>query len=78
QKFTLLPGDVLVLYTDGIVEGKDPQGRDFGDDRLHQLLLENRERPASEILETIMAELRSHQKNAEQSDDITLLVLKSC
>ena len=50
----------------------------FGDDRLHQLLLENRERPASEILETIMAELRSHQKNAEQSDDITLLVLKSC
>lgn len=78
QKFTLQAGDVLVLYTDGIVEGKDPQGRDFGDDRLHQLLLENRERPASEILETIMEELRSHQKNAEQSDDITLLVLKSC
>ena len=78
QKFTLQAGDVLVLYTDGIVEGKDPQGRDFGDERLHQLLLENRERPASEILETIMAELRSHQKNAEQSDDITLLVLKSC
>jgi sigma-B regulation protein RsbU (phosphoserine phosphatase) len=78
QKFTLQPGDVLVLYTDGIVEGKDPQGRDFGDERLHQLLLENRERPASELLEIIMAELRSHQKNAEQSDDITLLVLKSC
>ena len=78
QKFTLQPGDVLVLYTDGIVEGIDPQGRDFGDERLHQLLLENRERPASELLEIIMAELRSHQKNAEQSDDITLLVLKSC
>ncbi len=78
QKFTLQAGDVLVLYTDGIVEGKDPRGRDFGDERLHQLLLENREQPASAIVEIIMAELRSHQGNAEQSDDITLLVLKSC
>lgn len=77
QKFALHSGDVLVLYTDGIVEGKDRHGNDFGDERLHQLVLENRERTAQEMLDTIMAELRSHQNKAEQSDDITLLVLKS-
>ena len=77
QKFTLQPGDILVLYTDGIVEGKDPSGNDFGDDRLHQLITETRELSAQEILNTILQDLQAHQKSAEQSDDITLLVLKS-
>ena len=78
QKFTLQPGDILVLYTDGIVEGKDPSGNDFGDDRLHQLIAETRELSAQEILNTILQDLQAHQKSAEQSDDITLMVLKSC
>ena len=78
QKFILQPGDVLVLYTDGIVEGKDPHGNDFGDERLQRLIFETRDRGAQEILDTIMDDLRVHQKSAEQSDDITLLVLKSC
>ncbi len=78
QKFTLQPGDILVLYTDGIVEGKDPSGNDFGDDRLHQLITETRELSAQEILNTILQDLQAHQKSAEQSDDITLMVLKSC
>ena len=78
QKFTLQPGDVLVLYTDGIVKGKDPRGNDFGDERLQRLIFETRDRSAQEILDTIMEDLRVHQESAEQSDDITLLVLKSC
>ena len=78
QKFTLQPGDVLVLYTDGSVEGKDPHGNDFGDERLQRLIFETRDRSAQEILDTIMEDLRVHQESAEQSDDITLLVLKSC
>jgi len=78
QKFTLQPDDVLVLYTDGIVEGKDPRGNDFGDERFQRLIFETRDRKAQEILDTIMEDLRVHQKSAEQSDDITLLVLKSC
>jgi sigma-B regulation protein RsbU (phosphoserine phosphatase) len=78
QKFTLQPGDILVLYTDGIVEGKDPRGNDFGDERLQRLIFETRDRSAQEILDTIMEDLRVHQESAEQSDDITLLVLKSC
>ena len=78
QKFTLQPRDILVLYTDGIVEGKDPGGNDFGDDRLQQLITETRELSAQEILNTILQDLQAHQKSAEQSDDITLMVLKSC
>ena len=78
QKFTLQPRDILVLYTDGIVEGKDPGGNDFGDDRLQQLITETRELSAQEILNTIQQDLQAHQKSAEQSDDFTLMVLKSC
>jgi len=77
QKFALQPSDILVLYTDGIVEGKDPKGKDFGDDRLHQLIHENKDNTAQEILDAILRDLESHQKSAEQSDDITLLVLKA-
>ncbi len=77
QQFTLHPGDILVVYTDGIVEGKDPRGESYSDERFARLIQRESQGSAQSLMEAVIADLREHQKTAEQSDDITLLVLKS-
>jgi serine phosphatase RsbU (regulator of sigma subunit) len=77
QRFRLHSDDVLVLYTDGIVEGKDRHGNDFGDQRLESLIIENHDASARDLVEIIVDDLSHHQRGTERSDDITLLVLKS-
>ena len=77
QRFRLHPDDVLVLYTDGIVEGKDRRGNDFGDRRLESLIVENHGASARDLVEIIVDDLSRHQHGTERSDDITLLILKA-
>jgi len=77
KQFVLNPGDVLVAYTDGIVEEKNPRGEDYSEDRFARLIQQEiRETPQS-LIEAVLADLQSHRMGAEQSDDITMLVLKS-
>lgn len=72
----LSAGDLLLLYSDGITEAMDPDLEMYGVDRLRELVQVNRERPVSEIGELILQDIITHAKNAVQSDDITLLLLK--
>ncbi|MFM2070867.1 MAG: hypothetical protein RLZZ623_1130 [Actinomycetota bacterium] len=71
----LQPGDLLVLYTDGVVEARDPDGSLFGDDRFGELLQQLRGRPAEEVVEGIYAELDRYSHGAPQLDDITIVAL---
>ncbi len=68
--------DSVVLYSDGITEANNPAGSFYGDDRLVSISLANADRPAEEMQEQILSDLRSFVDAAPQSDDITLLVLK--
>jgi sigma-B regulation protein RsbU (phosphoserine phosphatase) len=77
QRFTLQDGDVLVAYTDGVVEGKNRNAVEFGDERLCQLITANHQGTAQEIVNAIVESLRHHQQGTERSDDITLLVAKA-
>ncbi|HEX5875818.1 MAG TPA: GAF domain-containing SpoIIE family protein phosphatase, partial [Pyrinomonadaceae bacterium] len=47
------PGDVLVLYTDGVTEALSPEGEEFGRDRLVQAVKENCEQPARELIASL-------------------------
>jgi serine phosphatase RsbU (regulator of sigma subunit) len=76
-RLTLHTGDVLVAYTDGVVEGKSPSGEDFGDERLSRLVLENHSRSAQDLVDAVVRGLIEHQARAEQSDDRTIVVLKA-
>jgi sigma-B regulation protein RsbU (phosphoserine phosphatase) len=77
----LAPGDVLVLYTDGVTEARKGPGMLFGDERLLQAVrtdLVSREAQglrAQDVVDTIMAEIRQFVGGAPQSDDIALVVL---
>jgi sigma-B regulation protein RsbU (phosphoserine phosphatase) len=77
ERVSLLPGDVVVLYTDGISEAADASGELFGEERLYAVLSAMpRTLPAREVTERVLATLREFLDGTEAQDDITLLVLK--
>jgi len=76
-KVDLKPGDVLVLYTDGVTEAINASDEEFGEERLLQVIAENRTRPAQEILDRVLAAITAHAGNQPQFDDITLMVLRA-
>lgn len=70
-------GDTVVMYTDGITEAMNVEGRDFTDERLEQLLQERRDDLPKDMMENVQAEIREFTKGAPQSDDMTMVILKA-
>lgn len=77
QSWTMswLPGDALVLYTDGIVEARDQRGRMFGSERLAQLVADGSSAP-QEVLARVREAVVDHQSAVSGDDDQTLIVLR--
>lgn len=73
---SLQPGDVLIFYTDGVVEATNGQGELFGFDRLQHLLENGTSRRPRTLTRQIVRAVRSFTGGVPQSDDITLLVLR--
>jgi sigma-B regulation protein RsbU (phosphoserine phosphatase) len=71
----LVPGDVLVLYTDGVTEAQNEQGMLFDGDRLLESVRANLGRPAQDIQNAVMAKVCEFVGAASQFDDIALMVL---
>jgi CheY-like chemotaxis protein len=69
RQYTLTADDRLILYTDGIIETKNPTGEEFGEHRLQSLFSESGDR----LFETIHKELDHFRKNSDQQDDISLV-----
>ncbi|MFA5147001.1 MAG: PP2C family protein-serine/threonine phosphatase [Candidatus Omnitrophota bacterium] len=69
-------GDVLAIYTDGVVEALNGNNEQFGTERLSRSVTENRSLPPRAIIEKIQDELKSFTGDEPQFDDITLMVLK--
>ncbi|MFQ5854660.1 MAG: PP2C family protein-serine/threonine phosphatase [Anaerolineae bacterium] len=76
QSITLQPGDLMVLYTDGIVEARNPDGEQFGEERLRGLLEECGSLAPGTLADRIYEAVREHSQDTAQQDDITLLILK--
>lgn len=70
----LAPGDVLVLYTDGILDAENTDGEFFGQERLLSTLWASLDRPAREIQQALMDAVAEFTRGAVQSDDIALVV----
>ncbi len=69
-------GDVLVAYTDGLSEARNPEGEEFGEERLAQLIADISELTADEMRERIIANVREWQKDSPQHDDMTMVIVK--
>jgi serine phosphatase RsbU (regulator of sigma subunit)/class 3 adenylate cyclase len=69
------PGDVLVLYTDGVTDAQDGQGAFFSSEQLLATVQLNLRRSAQEIQEAILKAIHQFSGGVPQFDDITLVVL---
>jgi sigma-B regulation protein RsbU (phosphoserine phosphatase) len=69
-------GDLLVLYTDGVSECLDPDRQEYGEERLQSLFVGSRAMSAEEAIEMTHRDLLRFARGAQQSDDITLVVLR--
>jgi phosphoserine phosphatase RsbU/P len=73
---TLAPGDVVVVYSDGITEAVDPSQVQFGDKKIENVVAGHRSLGASEIIDSIIGAVRAHAGAAAQADDMTIVVIK--
>ena len=70
------PGDMLILYTDGVTEANNPAQEEFTEPRLLAFINQQEEQAASSIVTKIRDAVHDFAAGAEQSDDLTLLVLR--
>jgi phosphoserine phosphatase RsbU/P len=72
----LLPGDVLVVYSDGVSEAVNPQGEEFGPTRLYEVVARNLDASASGLRDRIESALTKFCQGTPAADDITLVIVK--
>jgi phosphoserine phosphatase RsbU/P len=76
SSITLRPGDALLLYTNGLVDGAAPSGDTFGEVRLIERLNRTRAQTSRELVADILKSLQNHMKDVPQPDDIALLAVR--
>ena len=72
----LIPGDVVVFYTDGVTEADDGQGTMFGEERLEKVVKEATKVSAQDLLKKILNEIEQFSSRTTYADDVTLVVLR--
>jgi len=76
KKIKLKKGDLIFLYSDGVIELESPKGEEYGIDRLKDFILKNKEKSLKVFTENIKKELFEFMSYKEQKDDITFFVIK--
>ncbi len=69
-------GDILLLYTDGITEAEDPQGVMWGEDAMAEIVKQNMNSSAEQLIQKILQALKSHTDGSPLADDVTLLIYR--
>lgn len=77
QRIVMNSGDLLVIYTDGVIDTRNRAGEEYGESRLRSIVVKNRYLSASELKETVIKDISAFSEGAESQDDQTLVVLKA-
>jgi sigma-B regulation protein RsbU (phosphoserine phosphatase) len=73
---TLARGDMIVLYTDGVIDALNEAEEEFGQDRLEALLFGRRHQPAQEVVNALHQAVLAHAGQAPLYDDVTVVVIR--
>jgi len=73
----LNPGDVLVVYSDGLTEAENEAQEDFGEERVRSIIREAAPRGAEHLETKLLGELDGFTQGAAQTDDITFLLIEN-
>ncbi|MBS1913113.1 MAG: SpoIIE family protein phosphatase [Bacteroidetes bacterium] len=69
------PGETFILYSDGVSEAMDAERHEFGEGRLHDVIAGTAGESADALRRRILAQVESFRGEAEQNDDITVMVI---
>nr|WP_169309307.1 SpoIIE family protein phosphatase [Desulforhopalus sp. IMCC35007] len=73
---SLMPGDIILIGTDGISEATNQEGLLFGRERIKEIIRQYANKSAREIQERLFLEVQNFYGNVHQQDDITLVLIK--
>jgi sigma-B regulation protein RsbU (phosphoserine phosphatase) len=73
----LAPGDLLLVFSDGVSEAQNYAGEEYGEQRLLQLALKHRDKSADELRRIIFAAMEAWSGGRERDDDQTVVIVKA-
>lgn len=76
ESIKLNTGDIIILFTDGITEAMNDKNDEYSNKRLENLIIKLHDKSAGQILDNLIKDVKRFTGNAEQSDDITIVVIK--
>jgi sigma-B regulation protein RsbU (phosphoserine phosphatase) len=76
KKMTMKHGDILALFTDGVVELRDPAGAEFGRNGLIEAIHQHGDLPAAELVRQVVTTTREFSGSPRYPDDFTLVIIK--
>ncbi|MEJ2615991.1 MAG: PP2C family protein-serine/threonine phosphatase [Ignavibacteriaceae bacterium] len=74
--FSMLPGELLILFSDGITEAMNNNEEEFGDDRLMEVIVNHRTESPEKLIEIIFKYVKKFCDNTAQMDDMTIVIIK--
>ena len=75
---SMAAGDRLFVYTDGVIDAPDPEGKSFGFMRLKEVLDANAEASLSDLKSAVLKTLIQYTETGLSHDDVTLIALEIC
>ena len=76
EKVQLKENDVLVMFTDGVSEAMNKDGKEYGDERFEEIVINLKDKSANDILDGIKSYVQKFAEGSPQSDDITMIIMK--
>jgi len=72
KEIQLQPNDLLLMFTDGVSEAQNIEDEEFGEERIHKVILENKSKSPESINAVLFSSLEDFRGSAQQFDDITI------
>jgi len=72
------PGDILVVYSDGLTDAENPAGEMFGEESLLQIIRRHGPLGSHAVEQSILKAIEDFTQGMPQTDDITLVVVEKC
>jgi sigma-B regulation protein RsbU (phosphoserine phosphatase) len=76
ESLTLKPGDLIIAFSDGVTEALDPAGEEYTDDRLLACARAHVGEDPQQVLDALLADVKTFCADATQSDDVTVVMVR--
>jgi serine phosphatase RsbU (regulator of sigma subunit) len=74
----ITPGDILVVYSDGLTDAENPKGEEWGEERIRELIRATAPHGAEALERELLTALNRFTLGSEQTDDITFFLIQNC